>query len=135
MCVLNCSVVSDSLWPHGLWPTRLLSPLDFPGKNTSVGYHFLLQGIFPTQGSNPPCLLSLLHCKRILHPLSHLPKLNRLFFKVMTDILNFYEAALKGILMTFLCFLPKITSQYLAITHTAPSALWVSALELVPKVK
>ena len=97
MCVLNCSVVSNSLWPHGLWPTRLLCPWDFPGKNTSMGCHFLLQGIFLTQGSNPPCLLSLLHCKRILHPLSHLPKLNRLFFKVMTDILNFYEAALKEI--------------------------------------
>ena len=32
------------------------SDCDFPGKNTGVGYHFLLQGIFPTQGSNP-CLL------------------------------------------------------------------------------
>ena len=36
------------------------SPWDFPGKNTGVGYHFLLQGIFLTQGSNP-CLLCLLH--------------------------------------------------------------------------
>ena len=34
-------------------PTRLLSPWDFPGKSTRVGCHFLLQGIFPTQGSNP----------------------------------------------------------------------------------
>ena len=32
--------------------TRLLCLWDFPGKNTEVGYHFLLQGIFPTQGSN-----------------------------------------------------------------------------------
>ena len=47
------SVVSDSLWPHGLWPTRLLRPWDSPGKNTGVGCHFLLQGIFPTKGSNP----------------------------------------------------------------------------------
>ena len=30
-------------------PARLLSPWDFPGKNTEVGCHFLLQGIFPTQ--------------------------------------------------------------------------------------
>ena len=36
---------------HG--PTRLLCPWDSPGKNTGVGCHFLLQGIFPTQGSNP----------------------------------------------------------------------------------
>ena len=32
--------------------TRFLCPWDFPGKNTGVGCHFLLQGIFPTQGSN-----------------------------------------------------------------------------------
>ena len=37
------SVVSDSLRPHGLWPTRLLCPWDSPGKNTGVGCHFLLQ--------------------------------------------------------------------------------------------
>ena len=53
------SVVSDSLRPHGLKPTRILPPWDSPGKNTGVGYLFLLQGIFPTQGSNP----GLLHCR------------------------------------------------------------------------
>ena len=47
------SVVSDPQRPHGLQPTRLLHPWDSPGKNTGVGCHFLLQGIFPTQGSNP----------------------------------------------------------------------------------
>ena len=36
------SVVSDSLWPHGLQPTRLLHPWDFPGKRTGVGCHHLL---------------------------------------------------------------------------------------------
>ena len=41
-------------------PTRLLCPWDSLGKNTRVGCHALLQGIFPTRGSNP-CLLSLLH--------------------------------------------------------------------------
>ena len=40
------SVVSDSLWPHGLQPTRLLCPWDFPGKNTGVGCH--LDHSFPT---------------------------------------------------------------------------------------
>ena len=40
---------------------------DFPGKNTGVGCHALLQGIFPTQGSNP----GLLRCRWILYPLSH----------------------------------------------------------------
>ena len=46
------TVMSDSLRPHGLQPTRLLCPWNFPGKNTGAGCHFLLQGIFPTQGSN-----------------------------------------------------------------------------------
>ena len=58
------SVVSDSLWPHGLQPTRLLHPWDFPGKSTGVGCHFLLQEIFPTQGSN----LGLPHCRQTLLP-------------------------------------------------------------------
>ena len=40
------------LWLHGLKPIRLLCPWDFPGKNTGMGCHFLLQGIFPTQGLN-----------------------------------------------------------------------------------
>ena len=40
---------------------------DSPGNNTGVGYHALLQGIFPTQGLNP----GLLHCRQILYNLSH----------------------------------------------------------------
>ena len=54
-----CSVAKSCLTllqPHRLRPTRLLCAWDFPGKHTGVGYHFLLQGIFPTQGSNL-CLL------------------------------------------------------------------------------
>ena len=52
VCVLGYSVVLHSLWPHGLWPTRLLCPWDYLGKNTGLGCHFFLQGIFPTQGLN-----------------------------------------------------------------------------------
>ena len=54
LLLLSCSIMSDSLWPHGLQSTRLLCPWDFPGKNTRVGCHFLLQRIFPTQGSKSP---------------------------------------------------------------------------------
>ena len=61
------SVVPNSLQPHGLQPTRSLCPWDFPGKDTGVGCHFLLQGIFSTQGSNP----GLLHCRQILYRLSY----------------------------------------------------------------
>ena len=39
----SCSVMSDSSWPHGLQPTRLLHPWDFPGKSTEVGWHCLLK--------------------------------------------------------------------------------------------
>ena len=52
---------------HGLQPTRLLCPWDFLGKNTGVDCCSLLQGIFPTQRSNP----DLLHCRQILYFLSH----------------------------------------------------------------
>ena len=47
-------------------PTKLLCPWDFPGKNTGVGCHFLLQGTFLTQGSNLH-LLCLLHCRQMLY--------------------------------------------------------------------
>ena len=66
-CACFCSVMSDSLWPHGLQPTRLLCPWTSPGKNSRVGCHALLQGIFPSQGSNP----GLRHCTQILYCLSH----------------------------------------------------------------
>ena len=38
----SCLVLPTSLWPHGLQPTRLLCPWDFPGKSTGVGCHCLL---------------------------------------------------------------------------------------------
>ena len=47
---VSCPVMSNSLWPHGLEPTRLLCPWDSSGRNIGVGCHFLLQMIFPTQG-------------------------------------------------------------------------------------
>ena len=61
------SVVSDELRAHGLSPARLLCLWNSPGKNTRVGCHFLLLGIFPTLGPNP----GLLHCRWILYCLSH----------------------------------------------------------------
>ena len=59
---VKVKVMSDSLWPHGLY-----SPWNSPGQNTGVGSLSLLQGIFPTQGSNP----SLLHCRWILYQRSY----------------------------------------------------------------
>ena len=56
------SVLSDSLWPHGL-----NSPWNSPGQNTALGSLSLLHGIFPTQGLKP----GLPHYRRILYQLSH----------------------------------------------------------------
>ena len=56
------SVVSDSLWPHGVY-----SPWNPPDQNTRVGSLSLLQGVFPSQGWNP----GLLHCRQVLYHLSH----------------------------------------------------------------
>ena len=53
---------SDSVRPHRQQPTKLPHPWDSPSKNTGVGCHFLLQGIFPTQGLNP----GLPHCRQML---------------------------------------------------------------------
>ena len=61
------SIVSDSLLPHELQPSRLLCPWNSPGKNTGVGSHSFLQGIFTTQGWNP----GLPFCTWILYCLSH----------------------------------------------------------------
>ena len=54
--------LSDSLGPQGLY-----SPWNYPGQSIGVGSHSILQGIFPTQGSNP----GLLRCRRSLYQLSH----------------------------------------------------------------
>ena len=59
---ISHSVMSNSLQPSGLKPTRLPCPWNSPSNNTGVDSHSLLQGIFLTQGSN----LGLLHCRRTL---------------------------------------------------------------------
>ena len=64
---VSCSVMSDSLQPHGLQPPRFLCPWNSPGSNTAVGSHSLFQGISPTQGLN----LGLLHCRQILYHQRH----------------------------------------------------------------
>ena len=76
-CLHRISFNSFSIWWKELFTTLFsqscltlcdpmdycsLRPWDSPGKNTGVGCHFLLQGIFQTQGSNP----GLLHCRQML---------------------------------------------------------------------
>ena len=76
--LFSCSVVSDSFMTP--WTVAYQAPLSvgFPSKNTGVGCHFLLQEIFPTQGSNS----HLLHCWHL--PLSHKGSL----CKFVTDLSN-----------------------------------------------
>ena len=63
--------MSDSFWPHGQY-----SPLNSPGQNTGIGSLSLLQGIFPTQRSNPGLPL----CREILYQLSHKGSLRILYW-------------------------------------------------------
>ena len=62
----SCSTLWDHMHYSPPW-TIVLCPWDFPGKNTGMDWHFLLQGIFSTQESN----LVLLHCRQILYWLSY----------------------------------------------------------------
>ena len=72
---VSCSVMSDSVTPCTIAPQAPLCPWDSPDKNTGVGCHVLLQGIFLTQGSNP----GLLHCRKADSlPLSHQRSLDQL---------------------------------------------------------
>ena len=85
-----------------LQPTKLPRVWDFPGKNPGVGCHFLLQGIFPTQGSNP----GLPNCRRTLYCLSHQGKGNPLF-----NLLCPY----KYCFFCLKCFIPFLALLFLTI--------------------
>ena len=117
VCVSR-SVMSNSLGPHGLQPTRLLYPQNYPGKNTGVGCHFLLQGTFLTQGSKQ----SLLHfgqrqvtdqeCKQ--RTLSH--NGSAVFFDSVPDtkILNICQNSSKRILKWVLFITGTLQCQLLS---------------------
>ena len=79
-------VMSDSLQPRGLEPAGHHCPWASLGENTGVGCHTLLQGIFPTQGSNP----GLWHRRQILYPLRHLgsPFTQDMFSKLSGSVSN-----------------------------------------------
>ena len=81
--------MSDYVELHRRQPTRLLCPWDSPGKNTGVGCHALLQGIFPTQESN----LCLLHCRQSLYPLSHVgsPNADHIIWHLVISFANIFS--------------------------------------------
>ena len=82
-CVCVCSVISNSLQPHGLQATRLLCPWNFPGKNAGAGCHFLLQGIFLIYGSKQ----HLLHWQVDSLPLRHIG-LNKVFIRLWKPLIQ-----------------------------------------------
>ena len=88
---------------------------DSPGENSRVGCHALLQGIFPTQGSNP----DLLHCRWILYHLSHHMVFIFLYLTYLTNlnpsmiISRSIHIAASSIIMFFFCWLSNIyTTSY-----------------------
>ena len=116
----NCSVVSSFLRPHGLY---IYSPWNSPGQITGVGSFSLLQGIFPTQGSNP----GLPHCKQILYQLSHKgslqPKAKTYFlhsffcysFFHVPNILCYYFFKVVSIIKGYPVFIPVNNFYYIAL--------------------
>ena len=109
------SVLSDSLRPHGLYPTRLFRPWNFSGKSTGVGCQFLLQGIFPTQGLNP----GLPHCRQTLYPLSHQGSPGCLVgsLNLWTPVLQFWEVFFFPLFSDFPSFLPSPLPSPFSLYH------------------
>ena len=104
LCVCAKSLQSCclTLQPRGLQPTRRLCPWDSPGKNTGVGCHALLQGIFSTQGSN----LGLLYSRWILYCLSHWgSQINYIPIKINLKIIWLFSMTM--ILIGISCFHPQ----------------------------
>ena len=86
-----CSVAKPRLTfleLHRLQPARLLCPWDFPGKNIGEGCHFLLQGIFPTQGLNTHLLL----WQADSSPQSHQGRSCKLFNVIYSNVTYMYLA-------------------------------------------
>ena len=115
---IMCSVVLDSSWSHGLEPIRLLCPWNSPGKNTGAGCHFLLQGIFLTQGLNLR-LFRLLLCRWIFFffkLLSHLgsPAMLILWVNSCVDWYIFFAA---HILTNINTYTKSIGSEHTATTY------------------
>ena len=87
-CVLKSCLTL--LHAHGLQPTKHFCPWDFPGKNTGVGCHFLLQGIFLTQGLNLN-LLRLLIGRWFLYHQCHLGSPNSFLGQVQNRFPKSFE--------------------------------------------
>ena len=104
----SCSVMSNSLRPHGLD-----SPWNSPGQDTGVGSLSLLQGIFPTQGSN----LGLTHCRWILHQLSYHGR-----SKPLLNVINSFQLANPVVILL------KLSKVFDTVNHSSPGTFCTSFL-------
>ena len=127
--------MSDSVRPHRRQPPRLPRPWDSPGKNTGVGCHFLLQGVFPTQGSNP----GLPHCRGLLYRLNHQgsPVKSLLGRKeyvwIGTEAVSVQSRALEVVWITYLGHFFRVSSvQSSALSGSAPYLVHLRVLPSVP---
>ena len=114
------SVMSDSLWPHGLY-----SAWNSLGQNTRAGSLSLPQGFFPTQGSNP----GILHCGWILYQPSHYPIWHSLGF---LDLGGYFFSHTREV---FNCNLLKyFLIPFLFLLFWDPFNSNIAALNVVPEV-
>ena len=103
--------------------TRLLHPWDFLGKSTGVGCHFLLQGIFPTQGSNP----GLLHCRQTLYRLSHQGRL----YLINISFFPHYCISCTWITIVSI-FLPILSLEFNLVLHLASYLIFLHSFNTYP---
>ena len=95
---------------------QLLCPWNSPGKNTGVGSHSLLQGIFPTLGLN----LCLLYCRQILYHLSHQGS-------------PFRELKYSSVQRAYVAFGHLATPHHKVIYHKGPLLCWCEVLSVYEK--
>ena len=123
VCCLVAKPCPTLLLSHGLEPRQVLCPWDFPGKNTGLGCNFLLQGIFPTQGSNP----HLLHLQKCSLELSHQGSPNTCVYFQFILIIHILLVGGAAISATFLiqkCCFTRLKSKNKAEEGTRMKMLW-----------
>ena len=122
-CVPSHTVVFASLRPHGWQPARLLCPWDFPGRNTGVGYHFILQGGLPNARDQTEDF----HIGRqILFPLNHLGSPTSMREVAFSTVIEMEELKLKESVLASLSSTEKRVSVELGHRHEKVHSLWHS---------
>ena len=141
------SLLSDSLRPHVLY-----NPWKSPGQNTGMGSLSLLQGIFPTQGSNP----GLPYCRRILYQLSHQgsprilewvaypfsrassqprywTKVSYIAGRFFTSWVTREALLIVPVCVTFLLLFPSPETSFIFLPHPRPTlSVWLCQLSKIP---